>query len=330
MCPPIKGGEGERWGRVAHRAPRHLAVNSTCYETSPESRVPPRAVATRAAKSSFPGLSAEVSGSLTGLWAVGRLSASTAGMRLPPGCEGRCGPMKAMCGRCCRLAIALALTVISFGASPRASADTGVTVFPGMQIRQGDTACMVGFVETRLRVALTTGQCDDGPLVTDRDRHLVGAVLLARRQAADDAANRAMLPVEYEVIALAPAVTVTDLLPTGHHLHETPAVRAQQGLPVCQVRVSAGQRCGSVGPVANGRFTMADMAVDSRDFGGPVYALTGDSTAVMVGLFEGMWGSAPSLESWQSVMWQLYVDCRARGSQQPPSQVRLAGLVRGA
>lgn len=48
--------------------------------------------------------------------------------------------------------------MIFFGASARASADTGVTVFPGMQIRQGDRACMVGFVETTLRVALTTGQ----------------------------------------------------------------------------------------------------------------------------------------------------------------------------
>jgi hypothetical protein len=54
---------------------------------------------------------------------------------------------------------------------------------------------MVGFVQTRLRAALTTGQCADGPLVTDRDQHLVGTVLLARRQTTDDAAaGSAMLP----------------------------------------------------------------------------------------------------------------------------------------
>lgn len=187
---------------------------------------------------------------------------------------------------------------------------------------------MVGFVETRLRVALTTGQCGGEALVTDRDRHLVGAVLLARRQITDDAADSAMLPVEYEVIVLAPGVAATDVLPTGRHLHAAPALPARQGLPVCQFRVSAGQRCGSVGPVRNGRFAIADMAVDSRDFGGPVYALTDDNAAVMVGLFEGMWGSAPQLESWQSVMWQLYVDCRSRASQQPPSEVRMAGSVR--
>jgi hypothetical protein len=196
-----------------------------------------------------------------------------------------------------------------------------------MQIRQGDTACMVGFVQLRLRVALTTGQCGEGPLVTDSGGHLVGAVILVRRQAAVDASDVAMLPVEYEVIALAPEVTASDVLPTGPHLRETPALDAQQGLPVCQFRVSAGQRCGSVGPVSNGRFTIADMAVDNRDFGGPVYALTDDGGAVVVGLYEGMWRSTPQLETWQAVMRQLYIDSHSRGEQrpQPPSEVRLAG-----
>ncbi len=216
-----------------------------------------------------------------------------------------------------------------FGAAPAAHSDTGVTVFPGMQIHQGDTTCMVGFVQLRLRVALTTGQCDEGPLVTDRDGHLVGAVTLARRQVAVDASASATLPVEYEVITLAPAVTATDVLPTGRHLREAPTLDAQQGLPVCQVRVSAGQRCGSIGPVSNGRFEIADMAVDNRDFGGPVYALTDDGDAAMVGLYEGMWRSTPELETWQAVMRQLYIDSHSRGDQRPqsPSEVLLAGRI---
>lgn len=188
---------------------------------------------------------------------------------------------------------------------------------------------MVGFVQLRLHVALTTGQCDDGPLVTDTDGRLVGAVMLARRQVGVDASDRAALPVEYEVIMLAPEATATDVLPTGRHLHEAPALDAQQGLPVCQFQVSAGQRCGSIGPVSNGRFTIADMAVDNRDFGGPVYALTDDGDAVVVGLYEGMWRSAPELETWQAVMRQLYIDSHARGERQPqpPSDVRLAGRI---
>lgn len=240
-------------------------------------------------------------------------------------------PKEANRGRCCRLAVALALTLIFFGVPARANADPDITVFPGMQIHQGNAACMVGFVETRLRVALTTGQCDAGPLVTDRDRHPVGAVLLARKTADYDAADGAMLPVEYEVIVLASDVTATDLLPTGRHLHEVPALSAEQGLPVCQFRVSAGQKCGSVGSISNGRFAIADpnngKAVDNRDFGGPVYALTDDNSAAMVGLFEGIWKSAPELESWQAVMRQLYIDCRSRGAQQAPTQVRTVSSV---
>jgi hypothetical protein len=191
---------------------------------------------------------------------------------------------------------------------------------------------MVGFVETRLRVALTTGQCAGGPLVTDRDRHLVGAVLLARKTGADVvAADAAMLPVEYEVIVLAPDVGATDVLPTGRHLRDAPALAAQRGLPVCQFRMSAGQTCGVVGPVSNGRFAIAGAevgtAVDNGDFGGPVYALTEGNGAAMVGLFEGSRGSAPELESWRAVMAQLYIDCRSRGGQRAPVPVRLAGAV---
>ncbi|WP_374022270.1 hypothetical protein [Mycobacterium sp. HNNTM2301] len=142
--------------------------------------------------------------------------------------------------------------------------------------------------------------------------------MLARRQAADDAAaNRGMSPVEYEVIALGPDVTASDLLPTGRQLKSSPGLRAQPGLPVCQFRRSVGQRCGSISSVSDGRFIIADAAVDSRDFGGPVYALTDDG-AVIVGLFEGMWGSVPEMESWQAVMQQVYVDGRAKPAAAAP------------
>lgn len=138
--------------------------------------------------------------------------------------------MEAICGRCGRLAIALVFAAVCLGAPARANAGYGVTVFPGMQIYQGDKACMVGFVDPRLRIALTTGQCDGGPLITDHDQNLLGAVLLARRQTVEDAAaDGAMLPVEYEVVALAPDVAATDLLPSGRQLREVPGLRALQG-----------------------------------------------------------------------------------------------------
>lgn len=183
---------------------------------------------------------------------------------------------------------------------------------------------MLGFVQTRLHVALASGQCDDGSMVTDQKSHPVGTVMLARRQAGAAAGDDGAPPVEYEVIKLAAGVTATDLLPTGRHLLDGPTVEARQGLPVCQFRVAGGQRCGSVGPVSNGRFTIADLAVDNRDFGGPVYALTDDGDAVIVGLYEGMWNSTPELETWQAVMRQLYIDSHGEQRPQSPSDVRSA------
>ncbi|OBH12667.1 hypothetical protein [Mycobacterium sp. E1747] len=235
--------------------------------------------------------------------------------------------MEVVSGRGGRLAIAVGFAVTVVGCPGHAIATPAVTAFPGMEIRQGAVVCMVGLVEPRLRVAVTTGQCGNGePDVTDHDGNPVGKVVLARRQAADDAddaaPNRAMSPVEYEVIALGPDVTASDLLPTGRQLKSSPGLRAQPGLPVCQFRRSAGQRCGTISSVSDGRFIIADMAVDSRDFGGPVYALTDDG-AVIVGLFEGMWGAMPEIESWQAVMQQVYVDGRA---QNQPGEPHMVGL----
>ncbi|OBG90596.1 hypothetical protein A5697_12005 [Mycobacterium sp. E3251] len=235
--------------------------------------------------------------------------------------------MQTVSCRCSRLAIGFAIAVMVVGSPSPASADPAVTVFPGMEIRQGGTVCMVGMVEPRLRIAVTSGQCESGASeVTDRDGNPVGTVVLARRQAADDtAANGAMLPVEYEVIALGATVTASDVLPTGRQLKSSPGLRAQPGLPVCQFRRAVGQWCGSISSVSNGRFIVADAAVDGRDFGGPVYVLT-DDAAVIVGLFEGIWGSVPEMESWQAVMQQVYVDGRSQTQQQqPPGEARMIG-----
>lgn len=242
--------------------------------------------------------------------------------------------METVRGRCCRVAVIAVFTLVLFGAPGPANADAGAAVFPGMEIRQGDAVCMVGFVETRLRVALTTGRCAGEPLVTDRGRRLVGAVLLARKTVDDADTAGALAPVEYEVIVLAPGVGATDLLPNGRHLREAPTLSARPGLRVCQLRLSAGQTCGAIGPVTNGRFTIAGpddrRAVDRRDVGGPVYAPTDGGGAAVVGLVEGTRGSAPELESWQAVVRQLYIDCRAHGQPRPPSPVRMVGLVRAA
>lgn len=236
-------------------------------------------------------------------------------------------PMEELGRRWCRLAIASAATTMLCAAPGEAVGDPGATVFPGMEIRQGNTVCMVGLVEPRLRVALTSGQCDAGQsVVTDRDRKTIGNVVLGRRQVdADSTADTSMLPVEYEVIAIAPEVTATDVLPTGRHLGSVPGTRAQTGLPVCQLRTATGQRCGTVSSVGNGRFAITDMASDSRDFGGPVYTLSDDNNAVIVGLVEGTWRSSPQIESWQAVMAQVYIDSHTYSPQQKPPTLRMIG-----
>ncbi len=88
-------------------------------------------------------------------------------------------PMEEPGRRWYRLAIASAFTTMLLAAPGQAAADPGGTVFPGMEIRQGNTVCMVGLVEPRLRVAMTSGQCDGGQsVVTDRDRKPIGSVVL--------------------------------------------------------------------------------------------------------------------------------------------------------
>ncbi|MEB4208870.1 hypothetical protein [Mycobacterium sp. 94-17] len=228
--------------------------------------------------------------------------------------------------RRCRLAIACAFTATLFAGAGEAAAEPGgATVYPGMQIRQGNTVCMVGLVEPRLRLALTSGQCDDGqPVVTDSDRRPIGNVVLGRRQVdTDSTGDTSMLPVEYEVISIAPDVTATDVLPTGRRLGSAPAARAQAGMPVCQLRSATGQQCGSVSAVGNGRFAVTEMGFDRRDFGGPVYTLTDDQNAVIVGLVEGTWRSSPQIESWQAVMAQVYIDSHTYNPPQESSSPRM-------
>lgn len=225
-----------------------------------------------------------------------------------------------------RLAAASAFTTLLLGSPVQAAADPGGTIFPGMEIHQGSTVCMVGLVEPRLRVALTSGQCDGGQsVVTDRDRKQIGNVVLGRRQVDAASAADTLLPVEYEVIAIAPDVTASDVLPTGRHLGSAPDMRAQPGMPVCQLRSATGQRCGSVSSVGNGRFAITDMVPDSRDFGGPVYTLTDEHNALIVGLVEGIWKSAPQIESWQAVMAQVYIDSQTYSPQQRSPALRMIG-----
>jgi hypothetical protein len=168
------------------------------------------------------------------------------------------------------------------------------------------------------------GQCDGGPTVTDSHGHVVGVVVQAHRNAAEDAAaDGSTAGVEYEVIKLAPNADPTDLLPTGRQLQSMPGLVAQPAVPVCHFGISTAQTCGRVSSVSDDRFVIQDVRADKRDHGGPVYTLADNNRATIVGLFDAVSRSAPAAESWQAVMEQLYTDLRAPTSPQVPAGVRM-------
>ncbi|MBU8813424.1 Rv1815 family serine proteinase [Mycolicibacterium goodii] len=185
-------------------------------------------------------------------------------------------------------------------------ADPGVQVFPGMEIRQDNNVCTIGFVDPVARVAFTAGHCRGSGSVGDRNGNFIGV------QAAfhDNTPNGATVDTnhvisDWETIQLTGDVGVNPALPTGRILVEDPAVGVAPGMPVCHFGVVTGESCGAVEAVNNGWFTMANGVVSARgDSGGPVYTVMPDGRAVIVGLFNSTWGQYPAAVSWPSVSGQ--------------------------
>jgi hypothetical protein len=170
-----------------------------------------------------------------------------------------------------------------------------------MEVRQGTNVCTLGFVDPQARVAFTAGHCRSGGLVSDRDGNPIGTQGAFR----DNTPNGATVDTNHEIadweaISLAPDVAVSDILPGGRQLVSDPAIAAVAGLPVCHFGVITGESCGSIQAVNNGWFTMANGVVSQKgDSGGPVYNLTPDGRAAIVGMFNSTWGDYPAAVSWQ-------------------------------
>jgi hypothetical protein len=196
------------------------------------------------------------------------------------------------------LATATAASLVSLAAP--AGANPGVLVYPGMEIRQGNNLCTLGFVDVAARTAYTAGHCRGDGAVRDEFGNVVGRQATFR----DDTPNGAVVATDHmisdwEAIALTPDVQVNDVLPGGRTLAFDPAVVPQQGQPVCHFGVVTGESCGTVEAVNNGWFTMANGVVSKKgDSGGPVYVLAGDGRAVIVGMFNSTWGDYPAAVSW--------------------------------
>jgi hypothetical protein len=208
------------------------------------------------------------------------------------------------------LAVAAAPIVTALFAPAVSDAVPAVLVYPGMEVRQDTSVCTVGFVDIQTRTAFTAGHCRGSGSVGDRDGNVIGHQTLFRDNTPDGATVATdHLIADWEVIELAPEVAVNNILPGGRVLVVDPTVVPQRGQRVCHFGVVTGESCGNVESVNNGWFTMANGVVSQKgDSGGPVYVLTDDGRAVLIGMFNSTWGQFPAAVSWQAADQQVRQD----------------------
>ena len=97
------------------------------------------------------------------------------------------------------------------------SADPGVAVYPGMEIRQDTNLCTLGFVDLQTRTAFTRRSL---PRAADRSPTRDGNVIGHQTVFRDNTPNGATVATDHlisdwEAIALAPDVQLNDVLPGG-------------------------------------------------------------------------------------------------------------------
>lgn len=203
------------------------------------------------------------------------------------------------------LAAAASLAGSLLWAAP-ASATPGVLVYPGMEIHQDTNVCTLGFVDPISRVAFTAGHCRGSGPVGDRDGNFIGHQSLFRDNTPDGATiDTNHVISDWETIQLAGDVAVNNILPGGRMLVEDPAIVPTPGLAVCHFGVVTGESCGNIEAVNNGWFTMAHGVVSQKgDSGGPVYVVTPDGRAAIVGMFNSTWGDYPAAVAWQNASGQ--------------------------
>lgn len=66
-------------------------------------------------------------------------------------------------------AFAATVALLAAGFSPATASADPVLVFPGMEIRQDNHVCTLGYVDPALKIAFTAGHCRGGGAVTSRD-----------------------------------------------------------------------------------------------------------------------------------------------------------------
>lgn len=202
----------------------------------------------------------------------------------------------------------------AFGLSPATASADPPLVFPGMEIHQDNRVCTLGFVDIARRMAFSAGHCRGGGSVYDGNNNLIGHVVASRDNTPTGSTVATDQPIDdYEAIALANGVTMSNILPGGRGLVSTGAAPAP-GQAVCHFGVTTGETCGTVESVNNGWFTMSHgVQTQQGDSGGPVY-LTNGSAGQIIGIFNSIWGDLPAAVSWQSASEQARHDLGAGAS----------------
>jgi hypothetical protein len=206
------------------------------------------------------------------------------------------------------------LVAAGLAVAPPAAADP-VSVYPGMNIRQGGTSCTLGYIDPVQRVAFSAGHCDTNGSVTDAAGRNIGTTAVSRDNTPDGTiVTTDQTIIDYEAITLAPDVQVSDALPSGRPLVIQPSPELGPGQQICHYGTVTGETCGTVDRVFNGWFTMTNGVLSQKgDSGGPVYSLDGDR-AVLVGLFNCTWGEFPAAVSWAAAGNQIQADAAAATS----------------
>ena len=188
------------------------------------------------------------------------------------------------------------------------------------------TSARWDYVDPQLRIAFTAGHCRGSGPVGDKDGNFIGSLALFRDNTPDGATIATDHQIaDWEAIGLANDVAVNNILPGGRPLESDPNLVVQPGQPVCHFGVITGESCGTIEAVNNGWFTMANGIVSQKgDSGGPVYVVTPDGRAIIVGMFNSTWGQFPAAVSWQTASQQAREDVVAghvgeRRRPPPPS-----------
>lgn len=105
-------------------------------------------------------------------------------------------------------AFAATVALLAAGFSPATASADPVLVFPGMEIRQDNHVCTLGYVDPALKIAFTAGHCRGGGAVTSRDYKVIGH-LRAFRDNTPSGSTVATheLIADYEAIVLADATS---------------------------------------------------------------------------------------------------------------------------